>query len=476
MEISLAPPSAPSQPNTISSFDASGHAFHRLRDRKNSLFFAGSFLTSFATNATALNNTNNPNIPYSPGAMPFSSSLVPVPLEGAQILGQPSSSNPQFSNIPNILCPAGPDGPGNTWLAANGNGAVITVHDFSSINAYGVHLGNTSQSGFGTTTSRQCSTDFVICQPINGTKHDTHKHLSSVDRLINLIPGLHFHCSGDVDWYTDHSVWTGEAPGLHMLQLLSSGAFASSNGNMKSCFSHNPSNTTSTDQWTTKDAVTNIPATPNRPSFHSSCWHIPLSGSQFYLAADCPLHTSVQVTVFPGGGSQPWVSTEALNSSAAGVPADGLATWNISTSLWVNSGGFVVGNMTFIGNGTLPASGQEQTQFVASNVCTMAEYGSSGLVMLSSGGSTGPLVTPMGVQLTSSVANVSSLATITKRHPHIHRGPSAWISHLNIGTLFTPQSANSSALPPAPAPAVLAGAFWTNVSTSHQVAIIGGNF
>ncbi|KAG1838688.1 hypothetical protein F4604DRAFT_1995592 [Suillus subluteus] len=200
------------------------------------------------------------------------------------------------------------------------------------------------------------------------------------------------------------------------------------------------------------------------------------SGSQFYLAADCPLRTSVQVTVFPGGGSQPWVSTEALNSSAAGVPTDGLATWNISTSLWVNSGGFVVGNMTFIGNGTLPASGQEQTQFVASNVRTMAEYGSSGLVMLSSGGSTGPLVTPMGVQLTSSIANVSSLATVMKCHPHIHHGPSAWISHLNIGTLFTPQSANSSTLPPAPAPTVLAGAFWTNVFTSHQVAIIGGNF
>jgi hypothetical protein len=171
--------------------------------------------------------------------------------------------------------------------------------------------------------------------------------------------------------------------------------------------------------------------------------------------------------------------TEALNSSAAGVPASGLATWNVGTGSWVNSGGFVVGNMTFIGNGTLPASGQKQTQFVAGNVRTMAEYGSSGLVMLSSGGSTGPVVTPMGIQLTSSVANVSSPATVTKRHPHVRRGPSAWISHLNIGTLFTRQSATSSALPPsppAPGPAVLAGAFWTNISTSHQVAIIGGNF
>lgn len=725
---------------------------------ESSLFFAGSFLTSFAANATALNNTNNPNIPYSPGATPFSSSLVPVPLEGAQILGQPSSSNPQFSNISNILCPAGPDGPGNTWLAANGNGAVITVRDFSSINAYGVRLGNTFQSGFGTTTFSVTSIPDNTVQTLSYVNPSTGQNMTctnacplSTDSSILYqdfiftapvtLTGIQITLSG----------WTGEAPGLHMLQLLSSGAFASSNGNMKSCFSPNPSNTTSTDQWTTKDAVTNIPATlqtvlvstvavgtsPSQaPSF---TWQPYVSASgqyDVYLVIpgcadfqDCPLRTSVQVTVFPGGGSQPWVSTvsqqvqsdtttlvysgpivpsstdfvttismtlannpegtgqdgqyelvagnvalvltsasvtsaagsgssgsnatssslhgfgffewplsssvsidatgtipntsetsldmisidlynalgattstttsvtavaqhpsgtvylggnfqfisgstsgisnivafksgsfislpnnglngpvasfvlsgnelyvggsftdtstastqgklngvaiydissnswktmgagvnsvvnslalangqivvtgnftETLNSSAAGVPAGGLATWNISTGSWVNSGGFVVGNMTFIGNGTLPVSGQKQTQFVAGNVRTMAEYGSSGLVMLSSGESTGPLVTPMGIQLTSSVANVSSPATVTKRHSHVRRGPSAWISHLNIGTLFTRQSATSSVLPPsppAPAPAVLAGAFWTNISTSHQVAIIGGNF
>ncbi|KIK41515.1 hypothetical protein CY34DRAFT_85274 [Suillus luteus UH-Slu-Lm8-n1] len=725
---------------------------------ENSLLFAGSFLTSFAANATALNNTNNPNIPYSPGATPFSSSLVPVPLEGAEILGQPSSSDPQFSNILNILCPAGPDGPGNTWLAANGNGAVITVRDFSSINAYGVRLGNTFQSGFGTTTFSVTSIPDNTVQTLS---------------YVNPSTGQNMTCSTTCPLSTDSSIlyqdfiftapvtltgmqitlsgWTGEAPGLHMLQLLSSGAFASSSGNLKSCFSPNPSNTTSTGSWITKNAVTDIPATlqtvqvstvavgtsqSQAPTF---TWQPYVSASgqyDVYLVIpgcadfqDCPLRTSVQVTVFPGGGSQPWVSsvsqqvqsdtttlvysgpivpsstdfvttvsmtlannpegtgqdgqyelvagnvalvltsanvtsatgsgssgsnatsssqhgfgffewplsssasidatgtipntsetsldlisidlynalgattstttsitaiiqhpsgtvylggnfqlisgstsgvsnivafksgsfisppnnglngpvtsfalsgnelyvggsftdtniastqgklkgiaiydvssnswkamgagvngvvnslalangqivvagnfTEALNSSTAGVPAGGLAAWDVSTGSWVNSGGFVVGNMTFIGNGTLPASGQKQTQFVAGNVGTMAEYGSSGLVLLSSGGSTGPLVTPMGIQLTSNVVNVSSPVTVTKRHPHVRRGPSSWISHLNIGTLFARQSVTSSTLPPplpAPAPAVLAGAFWTNVSTSHQVAIIGGNF
>ncbi|KAG1771848.1 cortical protein marker for cell polarity-domain-containing protein [Suillus occidentalis] len=686
---------------------------------ENSLLFAGSFLTSFAANATALNNTNNPNIPYSPGATPFSSSLVPVPLEGAEILGQPSSSDPQFSNILNILCPAGPDGPGNTWLAANGNGAVITVRDFSSINAYGVRLGNTFQSGFGTTTFSVTSIPDNTVQTLSYVNPSTGQNMTctttcplSTDSSILYqdfiftspvtLTGMQITLSG----------WTGEAP---------------CSGNLKSCFSPNPSNTTSTGSWITKNAVTDIPATlqtvqvstvavgtsPSQAPTFTWQPYVSASGQyDVYLVIpgcadfqDCPLRTSVQVTVFPGGGSQPWVSsvsqqvqsdtttlvysgpivpsstdfvttvsmtlannpegtgqdgqyelvagnvalvltsanvtsatgsgssgssttsssqhgfgffewplsssgsidatgtvpntsetsldiisidlynalgattstttsitaiaqhpsgtvylggnfqlisgstsgvsnivafksgsfisppnnglngpvtsfalsgselyvggsftdtniastqgklkgvaiydvssnswkamgagvngvvnslalangqivvagnfTEALNSSTAGVPAGGLATWDVST----------VGNMTFIGNGTLPASGQKQTQFVA-------EYGSSGLVMLSSGGSTGPL-------LTSSVVNVSSPATVTKRHPHVRRGPSSWISHLNIGTLFTRQSVTSSTLPPplpAPAPAVLAGAFWTNVSTSHQVAIIGGNF
>ncbi|KAG0703224.1 cortical protein marker for cell polarity-domain-containing protein [Suillus ampliporus] len=729
---------------------------------ENSLLFAGSFLTSFASNATALNNTNNPNIPYSPGATPFSSSLVPVPLDGAEILGEPSSSNPQFSNILNILCPAGPDGPGNTWLAANGNGAVITVRDFSSINAYGVRLGNTFQSGYGTTTFSVTSIPDNTVQTLS---------------YVNPSTGQNMTCAASCPLSTDSSIlyqdfiftvpvtltgmqitlsgWTGAAPGLHMLQLLSSGAFASaiSSENTQSCFAPNPSNTTSTGQWTTKDAVTNIPGTlqtvlvstaavgtspSEAPTF---TWQPYVSASgqyDVYLVIpgcadfqDCALRTSVQVTVFPGGGTQPWVSTvsqqvqsdttalvysgpivptstnfvttismmlannpegggqdgqyelvagnvalvltsasvtsavgsgssasnsttssqhgfgffewplsssasidatgtipntsetsldmisidlynalgattstttsvtavaqhpsgtvylggnfqlisgstngvsnivasksgslislsnnglngpvtsivlsgdelyvggsftdtntastqgklqgvaiydvssnswkamgagvngvvtslalsngqilvagnftEALNSSAASVSAGGLAAWDVNTGSWVNSGGFVVGNMTFVGNGTLPATGQEQTQFVAGSVRTMAEYGASGLVMLFNGGSTGPQVTPMGIQLQGSIANASSPATVTKRQPHIRRGPSAWISHLNIGTLFTRQStaSSSSALPPsppAPAPALLAGAFWTNVSTSHEVAVIGGNF
>lgn len=119
---------------------------------QSSLFFAGSFVTSFTGNGSStLNNTNNPNVPFSTGATPFTSSLVPVPLQGASIDASPSSSDSQFNNINNTLCPAGADGPGNTWLAADGSTAVINARTFTAITASGIRLGNTFQSGHGTT-------------------------------------------------------------------------------------------------------------------------------------------------------------------------------------------------------------------------------------------------------------------------------------------------------------------------------------
>ena len=117
----------------------------------SSLFFTGSFVASFG-NGTALNGTNNPNVPYSPGASPFSSSLVPIPLENVQIDGSPSSSQAGFSDIKNTLCPLGVDGPGNSWFAADGSIPFITVRTFSFISAHGVRLGNTFQPNHGTTS------------------------------------------------------------------------------------------------------------------------------------------------------------------------------------------------------------------------------------------------------------------------------------------------------------------------------------
>jgi len=117
----------------------------------NSLLFTGSFVASFGNSTVAINGTNNPNVPFSPGASPFSSSLVPIPLQNVQVDGSPSSSQTGFSDIRNTLCPSGADGPGNSWFAADRSTPLITVRTFSFISANGVRLGNTFQPDHGTT-------------------------------------------------------------------------------------------------------------------------------------------------------------------------------------------------------------------------------------------------------------------------------------------------------------------------------------
>jgi len=118
----------------------------------SSIFFAGSFVTTFG--AGPLSTAHNPNVPFSAGATPFTSSLVSVPLQSAEVDGSPSTSEPGFNNIQNVLCPAGPDGPGNSWFAINDGTPLIIVRAFSSISANGVRLGNTFQSNHGTTAFR----------------------------------------------------------------------------------------------------------------------------------------------------------------------------------------------------------------------------------------------------------------------------------------------------------------------------------
>jgi hypothetical protein len=132
----------------------------------SSLYFAGSFLTAFQSSIPTPNGTNNPNVPFSIGATPFSSSLVPIPLTsaGTQIDASPSNSRPQFSNISNILCPGGPDGPGNTWLAQDGSTAQITVRTFQFSTASGLRLGNTFVEGRGTTAFRWAFSLTLPCQ------------------------------------------------------------------------------------------------------------------------------------------------------------------------------------------------------------------------------------------------------------------------------------------------------------------------
>jgi len=742
-----------------------------------SLFFAGSFIATFTGNGSVLNTTNNPNVPFSQGATPFSSSLVPIPLKAAQIEGSPSSSDPSFSNIQNILCPTGNDGPGQTWFAADGNSAQITVRTFLSNSASGVRLGNTFLNGRGTTGFWYVGASSCFFNMFDNFGSVTSIPDNAVQQLHYVDPttGKNQTCTTNCPLSTQSTIpyqdftfdnpvsltgvqitlseWTGSGAGLHLLQLLSSGAFASAVGsqNRLSCFAPVPSNTTFTGTWTELDANTNIPATTqsilvssvdvgtsssNGPTF---TWMPYVSASGLYTVnllvpgceafQDCALRTSVQVEVFPGGGQDPTVtvvsqqnqkdavqqiysgpivpsspdfvmtitmslannptgsgqngkyrlvadrvqlilttanttgtlvngngtagngkrafgflewpfslsstvngspslpnatetsldvvgfslfnslggiarisvssgfvvaavvhhpsgaifvggtfnlstpsasnivvfkngaltplsgsglngpvtslalygntlfvggsftgtstsSTQGslsgiasydipsdkwsplivgvngpvksldidngqlsvagnftrINSASSGSPgqvSQGLAVWNISNSAWVNTGGFMLGSLTFVGNSTTPAKGQQQTQILAGNIQESLSYGASGLVLVKNGKNGEPEAVPFKVQLGNDVS--TSTATTNQRRADLPRSASDWISrHVPLSRLFVRQSSTTLAplppSPPAPAPAVLAGTFWTNTSNSEQVAIIGGNF
>jgi hypothetical protein len=171
-----------------------------------------------------------------------------------------------------------------------------------------------------------------------------------------------------------------------------------------------------------------------------------------------------------------------INSASSGSPgrgSQGLAVWNISNSAWVNGGGFLLGSLTFAGNGTAPAKGQKQSQILAGNIQDALSYGASGFVLLKNGDGGQPEVNPLRVQLGDDIS--TSTATTNRRRAHLPRSPTTWIfRHVALPRLFVRQSSATLAplppSPPAPAPAVLAGAFWTNTTNSEQVAIIGGNF
>lgn len=158
-------------------------------------------------------------------------------------------------------------------------------------------------------------------------------------------------------------------------------------------------------------------------------------------------------------------------SSAGNNDVSGVAVWNTATNTWTSSGGFVVGDMSFIANGT-------SQQWLAGNVAGYTRFGASGIVMLQTGDENGPKVNPVQVAFSTGQAVANTTASNSRRS---QTPRSTWLSHTPFHHRFkrqSPAQPNTTlpSLPSTPAPAVLAGTFWTNGSSSTEITIIGGNF
>lgn len=130
--------------------------------------------------------------PLSPGlaATNFASlgsALSPVPLNNgnASITASASSSTAGFSDIQNVLCPAGNDGAaGATWLAPDGQDNVsVTVGMGRAVTVGGIRLGNTHLNGAGVNTF-QCAPSCPCCRLTGAHACDVTRTGSSRYRAI----------------------------------------------------------------------------------------------------------------------------------------------------------------------------------------------------------------------------------------------------------------------------------------------------
>jgi hypothetical protein len=153
--------------------------------------------------------------------------------------------------------------------------------------------------------------------------------------------------------------------------------------------------------------------------------------------------------------------------------AAGFAVWNVASATWVNSGGFLISQLDMVTNTT------STMQLLAGEVTALEKYGASGLVMLQNGNG-GPLVTPFGIQLANGTASPMSISIPNNTRRNLHAPlTTSWNRARSLHLSVRQSSSSGQLVPlpqalPAPAPAILAGAFWAN--NSQELVVIGGNF
>lgn len=146
----------------------------------------------------------------------------------------------------------------------------------------------------------------------------------------------------------------------------------------------------------------------------------------------------------------------AAPKSTDGFDAGGIASWDIQNGRWINPGSFLEGAMTLVSNGSV-----SRTEYTAGSVSASSEFGSDGLVMVSNANqkNSQPTLTPLAVLLASDLQASESESILQRRDLHLWRRQTPPAPTLNITS-----------------PAVLAGAFWTNSTSSAETTIIGGTF
>jgi len=274
-----------------------------------SVFFGGSFSTSFSNGSTTLTpgSSSSSSSAINPNAAgnlipSLGSSLSPISLNQSDYWASPTTYTSGFGRPEYVFCPKREDGVGSSWLLIDGAVGFYIVRLYRELNVRGIRLGNTFFEGRGTRNfsyvllalSSLLSQSFLtdppffrgcrlvsipdnqvleltyatdLSDPSAGTATCSDNcilaHNSSIPYQDFLFPegttmtGFQLNVNG----------WYGAGGGLHLIQLLSEGsyAYADSALNSNPCTDGLGATSASTVEtsgnWTTKEVVTSIAGT-----------------------------------------------------------------------------------------------------------------------------------------------------------------------------------------------------------------------
>jgi len=172
--------------------------------------------------------------------------------------------------------------------------------------------------------------------------------------------------------------------------------------------------------------------------------------------------------------------TGVIASNGTTTQTGGYAIWDASKSAWSASGA-LYGTVSAVAN---PSFGSDT--YLAGTVAGFSSNPVTGVAMLSTNDGSTTITSLSNVDFTNTGSPPSTPSTTRKRSHHTHGSLTRnWLSRFTDS--FAPRSvvaiqarAVAPTIPtqPAIAPAFLAGAFWTNSSTSGRptITILGGNF
>ncbi|KAK0546919.1 hypothetical protein OC845_004366 [Tilletia horrida] len=199
----------------------------------NFVRFAGNFLAIYGSGQNATSDT-----PRSPSSM--TRVLSPYSLAMARVSGGPPSQSPDYNNPLQILCPQGADGPGNSYHFAAGSRGLLTVETYRLLDVAAIRLGNSLTENHGlrsfsvvalpdnevlellykdpaTGANVTCSDDCILSNRASLPYQDF--LISPAQGGAKLLTGVQIRVNS----------FYGVGAGLHILELLSDGAWTYAN-------------------------------------------------------------------------------------------------------------------------------------------------------------------------------------------------------------------------------------------------------